>query len=111
MFNSNKYFIMPKAENKHNESEEDIIHSVKNQTIEEYHSDETSIDMGQRHGLSEGERAISGQKRICYCYGRICAWCEHRFMPFCLVIIYIIVYLIGYYSGFISNCLCSGSDL
>ena len=109
MFNSNKYFIMPKAENKHNESEEDIIHSVKNQTIEEYHSDETSIDMGQRHGLSEGERAISGQKRICFCVGYTQGLCKHRFLPYFLIFMYPMVYLIGYYSGYISNCICDGS--
>ena len=68
-----------------------------------YSGDRDYLEYGQRHGLMENERAVSGQKRICFCWGYTHAWCKHRFMPFCLVIMYPLVYLLGYYSGSISN--------
>ena len=68
-----------------------------------YGGNRDNLEYGQRHGLMEDERAVSGQKRICFCWGYTHAWCKHRFMPFCLVIMYPLVYLMGYYSGSISN--------
>ena len=65
---------------------------------------------GQRHGLYDDERRISGCKRICYCYGRIQGYCQ-KYIIFILMISYMIVYIIGYYSGVITNCLYEGSDL
>jgi len=71
---------------------------------------EVLLESGQRHGLMEDERRMSGQKRICFCWGYTHSWCEHRFLPYCLIIMYPIVYLMGYYSGFISNNDCPGSN-
>ncbi len=65
---------------------------------------EEILETGQRYGIMEGERMVSGQKRICFCWGNTHAWCEHRFLPYCLIIMYPIIYLLGYYSGYISNC-------
>ena len=69
------------------------------------------LEYGQRHGLMEDERAVSGIKRICYCLGYTHGWCEHRFLPLCLIFMYPLVYLIGYYSGFYSNHDYDGSNL
>ena len=66
------------------------------------------LEYGQRHGLLEEERRVSGCKRICFCYGRLCG-IIHRYIIFIMLIFYLIVYLIGYYSGLI-NCLCEGSN-
>ena len=75
-------------------------------------AEDNELENGQRYGLMEGERSISGQKRICYCLGYTQGWCEHRFLPYFLLVMYPIVFLIGYYSGYISNCICSnGSSL
>ena len=65
---------------------------------------EEILETGQRYGLMEDERIVSGQKRFCFCWGYTHAWCEHRFLPFCLIMMYPIVYLMGFYSGFTSNC-------
>ena len=70
-----------------------------------YHGDRDYLEYGQRHGLLETERSISGLKRICFCYGYI----ERKLnqcLPCFLVCMYPIVYLLGYYSGFISNHSC-----
>ena len=74
-------------------------------------TDDNYLESGQRYGLMEDERSISGQKRICYCLGYTQGWCEHRFLPVCLLFMYPLVYLIGYYSGFYSNHDCDGSNL
>ena len=69
------------------------------------------LEYGQRHGLLEDERRVSGCKRICFCYGRICG-IIHRYIVFIMLICYMIIYLIGYYSGYVSNCLCEmGSNV
>ena len=65
---------------------------------------EEFLETGQRHGLMEDERSMSGQKRICFCWGYTHTWCGHIFLPFCLIIMYPIVYLMGFYSGYTSNC-------
>ena len=70
---------------------------------------EEFLETGQRYGLMEDERFISGVKRICFCYGYTRNWCENRFLPYFLIFMYPIVYLIGYYSGYISNCICDGA--
>ena len=65
------------------------------------------LESGQRHGLMEGERSISGQKRICFCYGQLCGrlgrWCP----IWIITISFPIVYVIGFYSGLESNCVCN----
>ena len=66
-----------------------------------------SLETGQRYGLMEGERSVSGQKRICFCWGYTQSWCENRFIPFCLIILYPVIYILGFYSGFTSNCNCN----
>ena len=65
---------------------------------------EEFLETGQRYGLMEDERHVSGQKRICFCWGYTHAWCGNRFIPFCLIIMYPILYLMGFYSGYTSNC-------
>ena len=67
------------------------------------------LEYGQRHGLLEDERRVSGCKRICFCYGND-SWRASNIIIFILIIFYPIVYIIGYYSGNISNCLCEGSN-
>ena len=39
------------------------------------------LEYGQRHGLLEEERRVSGCKRICFCYGRLCG-IIHRYIIF-----------------------------
>ena len=95
---------MPRAEDNHDNLEENMINYV-----EEYHDREVP-GVEQRHGLYDDERRISGCKRICFCRGYIRSWCENRFLPYFLIVMYPIIFLIGYYSGNISNCLCEGSD-
>ena len=60
----------------------------------------------QRYGLMEDERVISGQKRICFYYGKLCGklskWCP----IWIIMLTYPIVYILGFYSGFESNCNC-----
>ena len=72
---------------------------------------EEFLETRQRYGIMEDERSMSGQKRICFCWGYTHAWCEHRFLPFCLIMMYPIVYLMGFYSGFTSNCVCNSTDI
>ena len=66
-------------------------------------------EFGQRYGLMEDERAISGQKRICFCYGYTLSWCEYKFIPYFLLLMYPIVFIMGFYSGFNSNCQCNST--
>ena len=74
-------------------------------------TDDNYLESEQRYGLMEDERSISGQKRICFCYGRIHRWCEYKFLPYCLVLMYPIIFLMGFYSGLVSNCVRDGSEL
>ena len=67
---------MPRAEDNQDDLEENMINSVEDYTVEEYHGVE------QRYGLSEEERQVSGCKRICYCLGYTRGWCENRFLPY-----------------------------
>ncbi len=67
-----------------------------------------NIEGEQRYGLMEQERSISGQKRICFCYGQLIGKLE-RCLPWIIIISYPLVYIIGFYSGFNSNCICNGS--
>ena len=83
---------MPKAEN-----EEDTYRGIENDDLES----------GQRYGLMEDERAMSGCKRICFAYGFL----QSRFEKHCLLPIisclFLLVYIIGFYSGVQSNCICN----
>ena len=83
---------MPKAEN---DGAETII--LENDDLE----------YGQRYGLMEDERVMSGCKRICFCYGFL----QSRFDRYCFLPIMscliLIVYIIGFYSGYASNCQCN----
>ena len=67
------------------------------------------LESGQRYGLMEDERSISGQKRICFCVGYTQGLCKNRILPYFVICMYPIVYLIGYYSGFTSNHICQDS--
>ena len=67
------------------------------------------LEYGQRHGLLEVERTVSGLKRICFCYGKTERWCK-AFLPCFLLTMFPTVYLLGYYSGFVSNHICEGSN-
>ena len=71
--------------------------------------EDNDLETSQRYGLLEGERSLSGCKRLCFCYGHI----QGIFEKWCWLIILItslpIIYVIGYYLGSISNCICNGS--
>ena len=69
------------------------------------------LEHGQRYGLMEDERSISGQKRICYCWGYTLRVVDHNCWALFVVIMYPLMYLLGYYSGFISNHTCEGSSI
>ena len=94
---------MPKAEN----NEEHVTTSLEPWSPRE---NIDSLESGQRYGLMEDERTISGQKRICFCYGYMLRWCEYKFLPYCLVLMYPIVFCMGFYSGLDSNCVYNQSD-
>ena len=65
------------------------------------------LESGQRYGLMEDERSISGQKRICYTYGFLQGkFKRHCLIPFFTSLI-LVVYILGFYSGYASNCLCN----
>ena len=68
---------------------------------------EELLESGQRHGLMEDERFISGQKRICFCYGQICGKFGRWWPVLGLTLLFPIVYIMGFYSGFQSNCVCN----
>mgnify|MGYP001296307695 CR=1 FL=1 len=65
------------------------------------------LESGQRYGLMENERVMSGSKRICFTYGFLQSWCEYKFLPYFLLFMYPIVFIMGFYSGRNSNCLCN----
>ena len=63
------------------------------------------LESGQRHGLMEDERSISGQKRFCFCYGQLCGKLE-RWCPIWIMLCPIGV-ILGFYAGLESNCACN----
>ena len=69
--------------------------------------DNDNLESGQRYGLMENERIMSGCKRICFCYGFTLSWCEYKFIPYFLILMYPIVFIMGFYSGLNSNCSCN----
>lgn len=92
---------MPKAEDNENENPSSEPWS--------YSGNRDFLEYGQRHGLLETERTVSGLKRICNCFGvteRYCKGC----LPYFLLFMYPTIYLFGYYSGFVSNHVCEGSN-
>ena len=87
-----------------------------NETMPRAEDDETAgvttlenddLESGQRYGLMEDERAVSGEKRIWSC----CCQLLVKFEKHCLIplftCLFLIVYIIGYYSGYASNCTCN----
>ena len=87
---------MPKAE-KHQDPTSDTV------------LDNEGLESGQRYGLMEDERAVSGGKRICFCYGYTLSWCERRCLSIFLLFMYPIVFIMGFYSGLNSNCQCNST--
>ena len=73
-------------------------------------TDDNYLESGQRYGLMEDERSVSGQKRICFCYGYIMKWCEYKCLSYCLILMYPILFLMGFYSGLYANCDYGGSN-
>ena len=84
---------MPKAEGYQGKKEDTVV------------LDNDDLESGQRYGLMENERVMSGCKRICFCYGYTLSWCEYKFIPYFLLLMYPIVFIMGFYSGRNSNCL------
>ena len=70
-------------------------------------SEQEDLESGQRYGLMEDERVVSGCKRICFCYGFTLSWCEYKCIPYFLILMYPIVFIMGFYSGLNSNCSCN----
>ena len=66
--------------------------------------DNDNLESGQRYGLMENERIMSGCKRVCFCYGYTLSWCEYKCIPYFLLLMYPIVFIMGFYSGRNSNC-------
>ena len=93
---------MPKAEN----NEEHVVSSDEPWSLS---GDRDFLEYGQRHGLLEDERIVSGGKRICFCYGYTTRVINRNFWICFLTMMYPLVYLIGFYSGYVSNCDCDGS--
>ena len=83
---------MPKAEGYQGKNEDTIV--LNNEDLES----------GQRYGLMENERIMSGCKRVCFCYGYTLSWCEYKFIPYFILFMYPIVFIMGFYSGRNSNC-------
>tara|TARA_B100000575_G_scaffold277444_1_gene263769 strand:- start:653 stop:925 length:273 start_codon:yes stop_codon:yes gene_type:complete len=83
---------MPKAEGYQGKKEDTIV--LNNEDLES----------GQRYGLMENERVMSGCKRFCFCYGYTLSWCKYKFIPYFLLFMYPIVFIMGFYSGRNSNC-------
>ena len=69
-------------------------------------AEDNDLESGQRYGLMEGERSISGQKRICFCFGQLVGKLN-KWLIFFVTIFYPIIYFIGFYSGYTSNCSCN----
>ena len=66
-----------------------------------------NLESGQRYGLMEDERAVSGEKRIWSCCCQLLVKFERRCLIPLLICLFLIVYIIGYYSGYASNCTCN----
>tara|TARA_B100001094_G_C18168474_1_gene793621 strand:+ start:1571 stop:1831 length:261 start_codon:yes stop_codon:yes gene_type:complete len=62
------------------------------------------LEYGQRHGILEVERYVSGGKRICFCYGFLQKYCFILFH----ICLYIIVLLLGLHLG-LNSCPLNGS--
>ena len=90
---------MPKADN----NEEQRATSIEPWDLS---GDRDFLEYGQRHGILEQERNLSGLKRICFCYGYTERRCKD-FLPCFILLMYMIIYLIGYYSGYKSQCICN----
>ena len=71
--------------------------------------DRDFLEYGQRHGLLEDERIVSGGKRICFCYGYSTSLMYRNCWIFFLTIMYPLMFLFGFYSCYVSNCDCDGS--
>ena len=86
---------MPKAEGYQGTKEDTVV------------LDNDNLESGQRYGLMEDERAVSGEKRICSTYGSL----QGKFKRHCLIplfmCLFIVTYIIGFYSGYASNCSCN----
>ena len=92
---------MPKADN--NEGHRET-------TIDTAWKENDTLESGQRYGLMENERIMSGCKRICFCYGYTLSWCEYKCIPYFLLFMYPIVFIMGFYSGLNSNCHYNSSN-
>ena len=68
---------------------------------------EELLESGQRYGLMEGERSISGQKRICFCYGQLCGKLESWCPIWIMLLLCPIGVILGFYAGLESNCVCN----
>ena len=93
---------MPKAEN----NEEHVVSSDEPWSLR---GDRDFLEYGQRHGLLEDERIVSGGKRICSCYGYTLRVIDRNCWIFFLNMMYPLLTLFGFYAGYISNCDCDGS--
>ena len=71
--------------------------------------DRDFLEYGQRHGLLEDERIVSGGKRICFCYGYTLRVIDHNCWSLFLTLMYPLMFLFGFYSCYVSNCDCDGS--
>ena len=65
---------MPKAEGYQGKKEDTVV------------LDNEDLESGQRYGLMENERIMSGCKRFCFCYGFTLSWCEYKFIPYFLML-------------------------
>ncbi len=65
------------------------------------------LESRQRHGLMEDERSISGQKRVCFCYGQLCGKLERWCPIWIMLLLCPIGVILGFYAGLESNCACN----
>ena len=65
------------------------------------------LESGQRHGLMEHERSISGQKRMCFCYGQLYRKLEKWCPIWIILFLCPIGIIIGFYAGLEGNCVCN----
>tara|TARA_Y100001936_G_scaffold220735_1_gene235127 strand:- start:273 stop:560 length:288 start_codon:yes stop_codon:yes gene_type:complete len=70
-------------------------------------TDDNYLESGQRYGIMEDERSISGQKRICFCYGQLCGKLDRWCPIWIMLLLCPIVYVLGFYAGLESNCVCN----
>ena len=93
---------MPRAEN----NEEHVVSSDEPWSLS---GDRDFLEYGQRHGLLEDERIVSGGKRICFCRRNTSPLMYRNCWIFFLTMMYPLLTLFGFYAGYISNCDCDGS--